>query len=90
MSKNTLREVFQLEKQHVKAAIDHLVNGLEIAYAFSHSGMGWGAYGVIPLLLRYLNNGDYAVFSDYPFRENYAESATLLAFLLLWVDEDEL
>lgn len=87
---NTLREVFQLEKQHVKTAIDHLHNGIEIAYAFSHSSMGWGAYGVIPLLLRYLNNGDYAAFSDYPFRENYDESATLLAFLLLWVDEDDL
>lgn len=87
---NTLREVFQLEKQHVKTAIVRLVKGIEIAYSFSHGSMGWGAYGVIPLLLRYLNNGDYAAFSGFPFRENYDESATLLAFLLLWVDEDEL
>lgn len=87
---NTLRGVFQLEKQHVETAVAHLVDGIEIAYSFSHSSMGWGAYGVIPLLLRYLNNGDYAAFSNYPFRENYDESATLLAFLLLWVDEDDL
>lgn len=87
---NTLREVFRLDKQDVKTAADNLLNGIEIAYSFSHGSMGWGAYGVIPLLLRYLNNGKHAAFTDYPFRENYDESATLLAFLLLWVDEDEL
>lgn len=87
---NTLREVFQLEKQQIKTAIDNLHDGIEIAYAFSHSSMGWGAYGVTPMLLHYLNNGDHAAFSNYPFRENYDESATLLAFLLLWVDEDDL
>lgn len=85
---NTLREVFRLNKQDVKTAADNLLNG--IAYSFSHGSMGWGAYGVIPLLLRYLNNGDHAAFSNYLFRENYDEAATLLAFLLLWVDEDEL
>ena len=87
---NTLREVFRLDKQDVKTAADSFLSGVEIAYSFSHGSMGWGAYGVIPLLLRYLNNGNYAAFSGYPFRENYDESATLLAFLLLWVDEDEL
>lgn len=87
---NTLREIFCLKKQDVDAAIAHLFNGIDVAYSFTHSSMGWGAYGVVPLLLRYLNNGKHAVFTNALFRENYNESATLLAFLLVWLEEDEL
>lgn len=87
---NVLRDIFQLEKGQIWIALTHVANGAEIAHAFSYGSMGWNAYGVIPLLLRYLNNGDYAAFSGFPFREHREEWETLLAFLLVWVDEDEL
>lgn len=90
---NTLREVFYLTPADVRIAIamrhsyvtaDNRLRLPELTHAFSYSSMGWDAYGIIGLLLRYLNNGKPAVFNDEGQRD------TLLAFLLAWLEDDNL
>lgn len=95
---NILREVFQLTNEHVIDAINmrysYGTGGLpELQHAFSYTSWGWDAYGIVSLLLLYLNNGKEAVFSDGPFRRNAVsedERDLLLAFLLAWLDDDTL
>lgn len=92
---NVLSEAFGVTRHTVQAAITARYEHnrpmpLALDYAFSLTHLGWEAYGIVPAMLRYLDNCGPARFSDEAggWHRNEDQRDTLLAFLLIWVDED--
>lgn len=98
---NVLRDVFLLNRDIVIQAINarcrngyYSIPGLCLAFSYTNM-RGNVAYDVVPIMLRYLNNGrdgqfctDYnASLYDPDFDRGQDERDMLLAFLLLWVEE---
>ena len=93
---NALREILGFTPESVWDAITYREQYADRGYAqqpalthaFQHSFFGWEAYGAVPLLLRYLNNTPACARREIiPTNDDHCD--TLLAFLLLWLEEED-